>query len=103
MTKKVFEKIKAGLEQAIEHAKSMPADFQSIEERDAYFRKHADYFTVVKKTGVGHYSRDEYKTLEEAERAAQTKALIGGGGYMIYAVIGSQSAFITSVPLSKRK
>jgi hypothetical protein len=103
MTKKAFEKIKAGLEQVIEHAKSMPPDFKSYEERDAYFREHADYFTVVKKEGVGHYSRDEYKTLAEAERAAQTKALIGGGGYMIYAVISSQSAFVTSVPLSKSK
>jgi hypothetical protein len=103
MTKKAFEKIKEGLLQAIEATKTMPPDFKTYEERDAYFREHADYFTVVKKTGVGHYSRDEYKTLEEAERAAQTKATISGGGWMIYAVIDSQSAFVTSVPISNSK
>jgi hypothetical protein len=82
--------------------KGLP-DFKTYEERDAYFRDHADYFTVVKKEGVGHYARSEYSTLEEAERAAQTKATISGGGWMIYAVIGSQSAFVTSVPLSRAK
>jgi hypothetical protein len=80
-----------------------PPDFQTYEERDAYFRDNAEYFTVVKKEGVGHYSRDEYKLLDDAVKAAQTKATIGGGRYMIYAVIGSQSAFVTSVPLSNTK
>lgn len=72
-------------------------DFKSIDERDTYFREHADYFTLVKKAGVGHYSRDEFKSVEEAEALAKTKTAVGGGGYMIYAVIGEQSAFVKAV------
>lgn len=72
-------------------------DFKTWQERDAYFREHADYFTLVKKSGVGQYDRSEFKTLAEAEKAAQTKALIGGGGWMIYAVIGEQSAFVKAI------
>jgi hypothetical protein len=79
---------------------SGPPDFKTYKERDDYFRENAEYFTVVKKAGVGQVDRTEYKTLEEAERAAQTKATISGGGWMIYAIIGSQSAFVTSVPKS---
>lgn len=76
-------------------------DFKSIEERDKYFRDHADYFTVVKKEGVGHYARDECKSLVEAEALAKTKITIGGGSYMIYAVIGEQSAFVKAVTMRK--
>jgi hypothetical protein len=72
-------------------------DFKSYKDRDNYFREHADYFTVVKKEGVGNYSRDERKTLAEAIKLAQTKRLIGGGRYLIYAVIDEQSAFVTTV------
>ena len=75
-------------------------DFQTSDERDAYFRDHADFFTVVKKVGVGVYDRTEYKTLAEAMRAAHTKATISGGGWLVYAVIGEQSAFVASVPQS---
>lgn len=81
----------------------LPADFKSSQERDDYFRDNAEYFTVVKKSGVGHYDRSEYKSLAEATAAAQTKATISGGGWMIYAVIGQQSAFVTSVPKSNVK
>jgi hypothetical protein len=78
-------------------------DFKTYEERDTYFRENADYFTVVKKTGVGIYDRFEFSSLDEALRAAQTKATIGGGGWMIYGVIDGQSAFVTSVPKSNTK
>ena len=76
--------------------KALP-DFQSIAERDGYFKDHADYFTLIKKEGVGHYARDETQTLAEAEALAKTKIAIGGGRYMIYAVIGVQSAFVRTV------
>lgn len=72
-------------------------DFKSSDERDAYFRDHADFFTVVKKAGRG-YERDECKTLADAEKLAKTKQVIGGSGYMIYAVIGEQSAFVKAIP-----
>lgn len=72
-------------------------EFKSHEERDAYFRENADYFTLVKKSGVGTYDRTEYKSLDEARKAGQTKAAIGGGGQMIYAVIGQQSAFVEAI------
>ena len=72
-------------------------DFKSYQDRDNYFREHAEYFTLVKKEGVGNYSRDECKTLADAEKLAQTKRLVGGGRYMIYAVIGGQSAFVKTV------
>ena len=72
-------------------------DFKTYQERDEYFRDHADYFTLVRKAGVGHNTRIEYKTLEAAEKAAQTKILIGSKGWMIYAVIGEQSAFVKAV------
>lgn len=72
-------------------------DFKSIEERDKYFRDHADYFTLVKKGGVGHYERNEYLTLAEAQKAGHTKATISGGGWIIYAVIGQQSAFVEAI------
>jgi len=76
--------------------RSMP-DFKSYTERDTYFRDHAEYFTLVKKAGVGNYDRSEFKTLAEAEKAGQTKAIVGGGGWMIYAVIGEQSAFVKAI------
>jgi len=72
-------------------------DFQSIQERDDYFRVNADYFTLIKKAGVGHYARDERKTLAEIEALAKTKLTIGGGHYMVYAVIGGQSAFVKTI------
>lgn len=83
----------------VEQHKPLP-DFKTSDDRDNYFRDHADYFTVVKKQGVGHYARSEYKTLAEAANAANTKAAISGGGWLIYAVIGQQSAFVASVPRS---
>lgn len=72
-------------------------DFKSHAERDAWFKENAQYYTLVKKTGVGKYSRDEYYSLEEALKAGKTKALIGGGGYMVYAVVGEQSALVTTI------
>ena len=80
-----------------------PPDFKTWQERDAYFKDHADYYTVIKKDGVGTYDREEHNKLEDAIKAAQTRALIGGGRYMIYAVIGQQSAFVISVPESNTK
>lgn len=78
-------------------------DFQTYQERDAYFKDHADYYTLVKKAGVGVYDRTEYKTLAEAQKAGQTKLLIGGGGWMIYAVIGEQSAYVEAVKPKETK
>ena len=74
-----------------------PPDFQTYQERDKYFLENADYFTLVAKSGVGTYDRTEYKTVEAAEKAANTKAFIGGRGWMIYAVIGRQSAFVKGI------
>lgn len=71
-------------------------DFKTFEERDAWFKQHADYFTVVRKSGTG-YERNEAPTLAEAVKLAKTKITIGGGRYMIYAVIGEQSAFVQNV------
>lgn len=71
-------------------------DFKTYQERDEYFKQHAEYYTLVKKDGVGNYQRDERKTLEEIDKLAQTKRTIGGGRYMVYAVIGEQSAFVKS-------
>jgi hypothetical protein len=73
-------------------------DFQTYQERDAWFALNADYFTVVKKDGVGHYARDEATTLPAAEAMAKTRQAVGGGKYMIYAVVGEQSAFVKTVP-----
>jgi hypothetical protein len=81
----------------VDEPKWLP-DFASHEERDKYFREHADYFTLVRKGPVGSgYKREEYKTLQEAEKAGATKALVGGTGWMIYAVIGNQSAFVKGI------
>lgn len=80
--------------------KHMP-DFKSHEERDAYFRDNAQYFTLVKKSGVGNYDRSDYKSLVEAQKAGHTKVTIGGGGWMIYGVIGEQSAFIEAIKPKK--
>lgn len=88
------------LKQAVENTqpvKEHRMDFTSHEDRDNYFRDNADYFTVVKKTGVGVYDRDECKSLADAEALAKTKQTIGGGSYMIYAVIGEQSAFVKAI------
>lgn len=73
-------------------------DFQTYQQRDAWFAENADYFTVVKKDGVGHVARDEAPTLAAAEASAKTKQTIGGGKYLIYAVVGEQSAFVKTVP-----
>lgn len=72
-------------------------DFQTYQERDKYFAEHAEYFTLVKKSGVGHYERTEAKSLAELERLAQTKVTVGGGKYLVYAVIGEQSAFVKTI------
>ncbi len=72
-------------------------DFQTFQERDDYFRDHAQYFTLVKKDGVGNYSRDEAKTLEEIEKLAHTKISVGGGRYLVYACIGGQSSFVKTI------
>jgi hypothetical protein len=76
---------------------AMTPDFKTYQERDTYFAENAEYFTLVKKTGVGHYDRTEFKTLEEATKAAHTRQTVGGGGWMIYAVIGEQSAFVKAI------
>jgi hypothetical protein len=76
--------------------KSIPV-FKNHDERDAYFRDNADYYTLVRKSGVGVYERIEYRTLAEALAAGQTKAVISGGGWMIYGVIGEQSAMVATV------
>lgn len=73
-------------------------EFKSHEERDKFFKENGEYFTLVKKTGVGTYDRTECKSLEEAVKLAQTRQVIGSGGWMIYAVIGQQSAFIKAIP-----
>ena len=75
----------------------MIPDFKSHDERDSYFKEHAQYFTLVKKVNLG-YERTEYKTLDAAQKAGQTKQLIGGGGWMIYAVMADgQSALVDTV------
>lgn len=77
-------------------SKPLP-DFKSHEERDNYFKQHADYFTLIKKSGVGTYQRDERNSLEEIISLAQTKITVGGGKYLVYAVIGEQSAFVMTI------
>lgn len=72
-------------------------EFKTYQERDKYFLDHAEYFTLVKKSGVGNYERSESKSLAELERLAQTKITVGGGRYLIYAVIGEQSAFVKTI------
>jgi len=72
-------------------------DFKTYQERDDWFCEHADYFTLVKKDGVGHYTRDECKSLAEVEALAKTKIAVGGGRYLIYAVVGQQSALVKAV------
>lgn len=71
--------------------------FKNHDERDDWFRDNADYYTLVAKAGVGVYDRSEYKTLAEAQKAGHTKATVGGGGWMIYAVVGEQSALVGTV------
>ena len=79
----------------------MLPDFKTYQERDQFFKENADYFTLVAKNGVGTYSRTEFKTVADATKAAQTRQVVGGGGWMIYAVIGQQSAFVKAVPANK--
>lgn len=71
--------------------------FKSHDERDAYFREHADYYSLVCKAGVGHYARSEYPTLAKALAAGQTKQHISGGGWLIYGIIGEQSSLVATV------
>jgi hypothetical protein len=74
-----------------------PLNFSSSKERDDYFRDHADYYTVFRQHGVGIRERIECKTLGDAEKLAHTKATIGGGKWMIYAVIGMESAYVKTL------
>ena len=67
-------------------------DFKTSQERDDYFAQHADYFTIIKWRSMGQSERTECKSLEEAEKLAATKVRLLGGRYMVYAVIGEQSA-----------
>lgn len=75
---------------------SMP-DFKSWQERDAFFAANADYFTIVRKSGVGSYERSEAKSLAQAEALAKTKQSINGGNYLIYAVLNEQSALVMAI------
>lgn len=77
-------------------SKSIPV-FGTIEERDAYFNENADYFTLIKKEGVGHCQRDERNSLDEIEKLAKTKIEVGGGRFLVYAVIGEQSALVKTI------
>ena len=76
----------------MEH-KALP-DFQTYQERDKYFLENADYFTVIKKDGVGYYDRTELKALAQAQAVVKLKQTLGGGNFLIYAVIGQQSALV---------
>jgi len=94
----------------VSHRKSNPAggsvglpDFHTWKERDTYFAEHAEYFTTVKKDGVGHYDRDDHKTLAQAEAAVKLKQNVGGGNYLIYAVIGEQSALVKPMPYQPKR
>jgi len=73
-------------------------DFKTYQERDAWFAANADYFTIVRKDGVGHYARDEAKTLAKAEAIAKTRQVVTSGRYLIYAVVGEQSALVKAIP-----
>ena len=75
-----------------------PPDFKTSDERDKWFLEHADYFTCIKKEGVGNYNRSETSTLAEAENLVKTRQAVGGGNYLIYAVIGQQSALVKPMP-----
>lgn len=77
--------------------KPMP-DFKNHDERDAYFRDHAEYYTLIlARSGTGHHVRSEFNSLAEAEKVAHTKVTIGGGRFLIYGVIGEQSALVKTV------
>ena len=81
---------------------NMP-DFKSHDERDKWFAEHADYYTCIKKEGVGHYNRSETATLAEAELLVKTRQTLGGGNYLIYAVVAEQSALVKAMPYKEGK
>jgi hypothetical protein len=76
--------------------KIMP-DFKTYQERDDYFRENAEYFTVVGKGQISGYQKDEQKTLVGAEKIAQMRHTITGGKFLIYGVIGEQSALVRTI------
>ena len=78
-------------------------DFKTSEERDTYYRKHAEYFTVVCFRGVGNYERHECQNLPDAEKLGYVLARDSGRVFGIYAVIGNSDAFVKLVkPDAKR-
>lgn len=73
-------------------------EFKSHKERDEYFTQNAEHFTLIRADGPpGQRARDERRSLEDIEKLAHTKKTIGGGRYLIYAVIGEQSAYVKSI------
>ena len=71
-------------------------DFQSPEQRQQYFKEHADVYTVsCRYRGIRH--RSEHQTLEAARTAAEYVAKIAGRPAIIYGVIGDSGEWLENV------
>ena|SRR5882672_5456374 len=65
---------------------TFPLEFQSAEERTAFIKANADYYTIAWKQDR-KYQRFEYNTLNIAREQAQFAADIRNHPVMIYAVV----------------
>lgn len=68
--------------------------YASPEAREAWIIEHAEYFTVVNRTSTERY---EYPTLRMARFEAGARAIKNNKIYLLYAVYGPYSTFVTSV------
>lgn len=79
-------------------------DFQTYQERDAWIKAHADYFTVVRYLGPRRgYERHEVKTLAEAQALAGRMSVEAGVPYLVYAVSGIHDAWMETFNAGKKQ
>lgn len=75
----------------------MPPDFRSDAERTAWIVENADYWTVIRRRNLRN-EREEFPTRDEAEGWALAHLTAEPDArYMIYAVAGIYSTFVTSI------
>src|SRR5258708_840279 len=71
-------------------------DFRTSEDQQAWFKKHAEYFTCCCRV-QGHKYRSEHRSVDDARAAAPVVARTLNKPCVIYACIGYSSEWVENV------
>ena len=72
-------------------------DFPTREDRQNWFKKNADYYNITQFKGVGKYESHPMKDYAKALQAAKMLADIKRGKWLVYAIVGESSEYLTTV------